>query len=416
MRGLMRRRQCHSFRRVGVLFVCAAAAALLLPASGQAQGGRVRCGATITTDTKLKTDLANCPNNGLVIGADDITLDLNGHAVDGDGEPVASCPADAACDVGIDNTAGHAGVKIEGGAVRGFNVGVLVLGASENRIHRLASATNSRFGLMVDNSTHTRVDHNSSVSDGVFGIFLLDSHDGRIDHNSVAGAHGFAIPVFGSSRIRVTDNVLDRNDHGIALDHADDNEIASNRISHSRGSSLDVGGSDNRIKGNRVTDSGDGIVGGGIRNVISDNTVARSGFFGSPDTGGFGLILDGGQDNVVIHNEVTGGRGPAIYVAQLDSPDPPAHTVVSHNVANSRLSDGILVDGPATATVLDGNTADGSGDDGIDVEAPGTTLTRNTADANRDLGIEAVPGVIDGGGNRASRNGNVFQCTNLTCR
>ena len=42
-------------------------------------------------------------------------------------------------------------------------------------------------------------------------------------------------------------------------------------------------------------------------------------------------------------------------------------------------------------------------------------MTRNTANDNRDLGIEAVPGVIDGGGNRASGNGNVLQCTSVAC-
>jgi len=32
-----------------------------------------------------------------------------------------------------------------------------------------------------------------------------------------------------------------------------------------------------------------------------------------------------------------------------------------------------------------------------------------------DLGIEAVPGVTDGGGNHAAANGNPAQCVNLAC-
>jgi hypothetical protein len=39
----------------------------------------------------------------------------------------------------------------------------------------------------------------------------------------------------------------------------------------------------------------------------------------------------------------------------------------------------------------------------------------NIANQNQDLGIEAVPGVIDGGGNRAAGNGNPLQCTNVLC-
>jgi parallel beta-helix repeat protein len=69
-------------------------------------------------------------------------------------------------------------------------------------------------------------------------------------------------------------------------------------------------------------------------------------------------------------------------------------------VANSRFSDGILVNGGATETLLERNTANESGHDGIEVSAAGTTVTRNSANFNHDLGIEAVPGVIDGGGKR----------------
>ena len=216
MRRLAERRPCHRFEWVGVLCVCAALAALLFPGSGRAQGVRVSCGATITTDTKLKSDLQNCANNGIVIGASDITLDLNGHTVSGDGEPVASCPEGESCDTGIDNTAGHDGVTIVGGAVRRFDVGVLVVGASENCTRGVASATNSSFGLIVGELTDSRIDHNSSVSDGVSGIVMFDSRDSRIDHNSVAGAQGYAMPVFGSSHNRIEQNVI-RDDQTVTL-------------------------------------------------------------------------------------------------------------------------------------------------------------------------------------------------------
>jgi hypothetical protein len=53
--------------------------------------------------------------------------------------------------------------------------------------------------------------------------------------------------------------------------------------------------------------------------------------------------------------------------------------------------------------------------DGIEVANAATTIARNTANENGDLGIEAVAGVTDGGGNRASGNGNAAQCTNVVC-
>ena len=50
------------------------------------------------------------------------------------------------------------------------------------------------------------------------------------------------------------------------------------------------------------------------------------------------------------------------------------------------------------------------------MDAAGTTIARNKANINADLGIEAVPGVIDGGGNKAHGNGNPAQCMNVSCK
>jgi hypothetical protein len=61
------------------------------------------------------------------------------------------------------------------------------------------------------------------------------------------------------------------------------------------------------------------------------------------------------------------------------------------------------------------NVSSSNGDDGIDVDSPATTVTANLANDNADLGIEAVPGVTDGGGNRARGNGNPAQCVGVAC-
>jgi parallel beta-helix repeat protein len=68
---------------------------------------------------------------------------------------------------------------------------------------------------------------------------------------------------------------------------------------------------------------------------------------------------------------------------------------------------------PAVETLLDQNTANRNGDDGIDVKSTSTTLIKNTANYNADLGIEAIPGVTDGGGNKARGNGNRAQWINV---
>jgi len=56
------------------------------------------------------------------------------------------------------------------------------------------------------------------------------------------------------------------------------------------------------------------------------------------------------------------------------------------------------------------NTASWNGDEGIDIDAPGTTVTGNSPNRDDDLGIE--PSLIDGGGNKASGNGNLARRRN----
>jgi len=73
------------------LFV-AVLAALLSVISAQAFAAQVSCGQVITQDTKVENDLIDCPDTALVIGADNITLDLGGHTTSGttrfsDGSP-----------------------------------------------------------------------------------------------------------------------------------------------------------------------------------------------------------------------------------------------------------------------------------------------------------------------------------------
>ena len=389
-------------------------------ASAQAQASGVTCGATLTTNTKLTSDLLNCPDNGLLIGADDITLDLNGHTIRGDGAPVASCPDGTVCDVGIDST-GHDGVTIKGGTVRGFDVGVLVIGAKENRLQRLRSSNNSSFGMIIGDATRSRVDHNSSVGDGISGIVLFDSSRMRIDHNSINGTTGYAVPVFGSSHNRFDNNALKSDQHGFLLGGSarnpgsNDNEIRGNRLTD--GPSIEVDqSSHNRVRNNSLTKPRDGILLiESRRTQVTENSVIKAGV-GFPEAGGFGILLDGASDNVLQRNFLSGGKGPAIFVTSLESPDTSDRNTVANNIVNSKLSDGILVNGNATATLLKRNRTNENGHDGIDADAAGTTVTRNTADDNHDLGIDAVPGVIDGGGNRASGNGNPAQCLNVLCK
>src|SRR5437762_1384317 len=110
--------------RGGILAL--AATGFIALSGGQALAAPVSCGQVITKDTTLENDLTDCPGDGIVVGADKITLDLNGHTVE------TSC--DCTGQNGIDNTGGYDRVRILNGTVRGFEHSVALVGASNNTL------------------------------------------------------------------------------------------------------------------------------------------------------------------------------------------------------------------------------------------------------------------------------------------
>ena len=148
----------------------------------------------------LDGDLIDCPNHGIVIGADDITLDLNGHRIDGDGTPAAGCnPRKEFCDIGVFNR-GHDGVTMRDGSVREFDAGVFVFKSRASRVLDISSKKNTSFGLIFNEVSHSRI-RDSASSDNIppegDGLGLFGSHDVRVVDNTFQNNPGPGIHVAG---------------------------------------------------------------------------------------------------------------------------------------------------------------------------------------------------------------------------
>ena len=114
-------------RLLGPFLAAALAAATLLALStAQAFADHVHCGDVITQDTTLDSDLIDCPGDGLVIGADNVTLDLNGHTIEGsaahDSAGVRAPRREGDPSQGA--SFGYEGVKVEDGVIRDFAYGI----------------------------------------------------------------------------------------------------------------------------------------------------------------------------------------------------------------------------------------------------------------------------------------------------
>jgi parallel beta-helix repeat protein len=369
--------------------------AVMALSRADAAAKQVSCGTTITTDTTLESDLLDCPNNGIVIGADDITLDLNGHLIDGDGTEFADCPENTFCDVGVLDDR-YDGVKIKGGSTREFLFGVWLAGARHSRMVDISSTKNVVFGAVVSKSSRSVI------------------RDGSFSHN--IPPEGDGIGLFGADHIKIVDNsIKDNPGPGIHVDGSNGNLIKGNLFSHSSPGVLIGGdrGSDrgdrNEVRGNRFVRNGEGIiVGPGSRNVLTRNHLSRD---------EAGIEIAKGRHNLVARNVVVDPRRRGITLG-LDFADGSSiggiDNIVRRNVVKGSGGDGFLVN--AGTSVLRRNVASGAKDDGFDIESRSTRLAKNRATHNADLGIHAARGVTDGGGNVARHNGDRRQCTHIACK
>ena len=276
----------------------AALGALGAPASA----GHVSCGQTITEDTTLDSDL-NCTGDGIVIGAPDITLDLGGHTIAGDG---------GLGDDGIDNRAGHDGVEVTNGTIQSFGYGVYLIGATQNRLHGLAVSGND-LGIILQISAENSVAENQ-LTGNRSGIDLADA-----DRNSVTGNH-----VTGACT-------------GIWLLFSDENTVTENEVSGNECTGILLDASD--------------------QNTVKKNKASGNGTFGIELVDHFG---SGGSDqNTIAENKASGNEFDGI---QVDSSFFGGENLLLENRTDRNGDDGIDVRSSAT---LSENRADRNGDFGI---------------------------------------------------
>jgi parallel beta-helix repeat protein len=396
-----------------------AAAVLLLVAGLLACSGStawakpLSCGDTVTTDTTLRADLTGCPAEGLLIGADRITLDLNGHTISGSFSGAA----------GIDNSAGHDGVTIKNGTVRNFTNGVVLLEhATGNRVQRLTLASDNSSegadnGVLIFDSDHNRIERNS-ISGAGNGVFLGNTTDSTVDRNRVSGTDNGVYLLYADRNVVKRNALSNLVETGIFVFNGADNVISDNGATGGE-AGVFIEGDRNAVSGNHLTHlTAVGIDILGDHNIVVGNSIAD--VLAGCDGCGVGISVDSGTGNLLAGNHVarTVLEGVLITTHPGDTP-PTIGTVVRRNLVRAAGTDGIAVatdlgsGGPAfvTDTLLKDNVVIGSAHDGIKVASVATTLTRNAASRNGNLGIEAVPGVTDGGGNHAFGNGNPLQCS-----
>src|SRR4051794_16316881 len=400
------------------LVTAAAAISCIAIGAPPAQAAGPACGSVVMTSTTLRANLTNCPDNGLVIGADNLTLDLGGHTIDGNGT------TEGASGVRL---AGHHGVTVQGGTVREFDYGVLLDGADGNALRRVTATQNFERGIQLqEGSDGNRVEFVVATGNGLAGIVMFGSDRNVITH-VIGTANTFnGLTVAGSTGTRVSDSTFVDNTTGIGVVNGSSGSVVDgNEVSGSAEAALVVEGNDNVITRNRADRNGWGISFGGDRNRFVANVVTGS--LGCSDRDcGTGIETFGGAGNLIASNRVSGTKDQGIRLREFEADGGPPTTgnVIRANIVRDAGSDGIVLQdktnevtghGTVKDNLVANNVVTGSGHDGININRPTNTVSGNIAVHNDALGIEAVTGVIDGGGTLAFGNGAPRQCLRIAC-
>ena len=389
----------------------------------------VTCGEVLVASVKVTNDLIDCPGNGLVIGTGKITLDLNGHFIDGKG-----------LDHGIVNM-GFDSVTIINGTVSEFDYGVMLNPGSGmsivSGIHAemnqeagigLADADEGGKGNIIRNNTlvanglgiavysgtkDTLITGNALGANLKDGIWIEHASGNRIIGNEITGSSGVGIGLIGSANNVIADNELTANDQmGIVLGEellpSNGNRVERNQINEGGGGISIIDSANNEILVNVVHD----VLGPGMITELARNNIIRGNDFGSSKSG---IELgDESHNNIIESNNASGTLGTGIEIGALST-----NNQVIRNTANSNAGEGISISDSAPAgqgNLLQENVADGNGGDGIAIEGVGHILQDNSAQLNGGYGIYAAVGVIDRGGNYAAGNLEIQQCYNVYCR
>jgi parallel beta-helix repeat protein len=441
-----------------------AATFLALPVTS-APADQGSCGQVVRSSITLTNHLTACLGDGLVIGASGVTIDLNGHVIDGTG-----------LGAGVRNS-GHADVTIRNGTIRNFDHGVLLQsGTARNTVSGIAFEGTELAAVHLSDADGNQVRDSRATAFSGIGVHMTGGASlNYVGHNTFAAGNGEAVAVEGGSNFNrlEANTVTDSSDAAMRVEHSSNTTVIGNLVAggsdaaitttgaprsvlqsntvlsvgdaaimvtdstanvvrfNNLGQSADAGVifsgvTDSLIKGNTMAQAGDAAIalrlGSSNIRVIDNqaNNSSDAGVFMGDGVGNvvrgnqllgntIGVEVSGGRLNTVEFNVANASLGVGIEVG--GSAD---HNVYGNTVSNNGTG-GIVVDGGSLSGMVRGNQASGNGGDGIFIEGLGTGVASNLATNNHKWGIYAKEGVSDRGGNGARGNAEAAQCYVVIC-
>ncbi len=204
-----------------------------------------------------------------LITADNVTLDLNNHVIEGDGDIE---------DYGV-FVDGREGAIIKNGIIKNFNTGILLKSSKQASIMDNQLEHNFDSGLSLINGSDHVISDNLFLSNSYYGIKMSSSLNNKIVRNTIYENFDAGLFMQASSKNIISDNIITSNSwNGISLYKSNANLLEGNIIRKNswNGISL-VLSSKNTFVRNTLEGNIRGIyLFSGGENIFSDGAIINS--------------------------------------------------------------------------------------------------------------------------------------------
>jgi parallel beta-helix repeat protein len=271
------------------------------------------CGDTITSDTVLTNDLLNCPSDGIVIGANDITLNCQRHTISG----------------------------------TGIGAGILAV-SRQNITIKNCTVQNFTRGIRFDSTTQSQLVKNTANNNSYFGISLTFSSNNILTSNTAYNNSfdGFILSSFSNFNTLISNVAKSNNRHGFTLDVSSNNTLKSNGAYDNNRDGFSLSSSNNTLTSNVAErNNNDGFI---LFSNSNNNLIGNL----ATDNEFSGLDLVSSSNNTLIGNLVQDNKNHGFRLSQSSS-----NNTLKSNIAYNNSFDGFFLELFSNFNILTSNTA-----------------------------------------------------------
>ncbi len=344
----MRADSKHHFSGIlAVASICALAVGMADAPPALALPPSASCGETLTASVTLSEGITNCDGGGVIIGAENLVFNCEGHAITGSGGGIGIA-------VLLESN-----VTIVGCRVSGFGTGVVISNSSDVELRDSVVTASAGFGIQANYTIFGSFLSNALSGNLGGGMALSDSSLSTFSANTVVGnGAGRSCSECGAGLLFT----------GSGAESCNHDVISGNFVDNNRGDGVSVlCGGDLTVSENIAADNG-------LNGILLGASVAPTASF------------------VAVRNAAEGNKGAGYDFEGA------ANYLVSDNIAAANLGDGFVVNGATSESSIIGNAAMSNRRNGFEVNASAPFgFLENHATKNLADGFLIQPLNVDGG-------------------